>query len=307
MILVVGSIALDTIETPQEKVFDVLGGSATYICGASSKLAPTSMIGIVGDDFPEDYRSLFESWGVETTGLEVAAGTTFRWEGRYHADMIHRDTLATELGVFETFAPKIPDSQRKSPYVALGNIHPDLQHSVLDQMENPEWVIADTMELWIHNARDSLERLIARVDAFVVNDEEARQLTGEISLHSAAAQLLKKGPKQIVIKRGEHGASLHTGEHLFYCPAFPLHKIHDTTGAGDTFLGGLVGWVAKRGASDHETLRQGIRLGSCLASFTVESFGVDALDAAGPSDVNKRLNVLNELIHVDSFHVDGGA
>ncbi|MCB9769992.1 MAG: sugar kinase [Candidatus Omnitrophica bacterium] len=298
MILTVGSIALDTIETPHEKSEDVLGGSATYICGATAKLADTALIGIVGTDFPDRYSQLFVDWGVDTEGLEVAGGSTFRWSGRYHSDMIHRDTLSTELGVFETFNPVIPDSKKKAEYIALGNIHPDLQHSILDQVEKPKWVVADTMKLWIDIARDSLDRLISRVDAIVVNDEEARDLTGEISLTSAAAVLLEKGPSAVIVKRGEHGASLHMGEDLFYSPAFPLHKVFDTTGAGDTFLGGLIGWVAKKDSADPETLKEGIHVGSCLASFTVESFGVQSLNMANSDGINKRLEVLRGLTEV---------
>lgn len=298
MILVVGSIALDTIETPRQKCEDVLGGSATFICGAASKLTDAALVGIVGTDFPEHHRRLFENWGVDVEGLEVAEGRTFRWSGRYHSDMIHRDTLSTELGVFETFDPTIPESKREAEFLALGNIHPDLQHRVLDQIERPKWVVADTMKLWIDIARESLERLIGRVDAIVVNDEEARDLTGEISLTSAAAALLERGPSAVIIKRGEHGASLHTGEDLFYSPAFPLHKVFDTTGAGDTFLGGLIGWVAKKGSADADSLKEGIHVGSCLASFTVESFGIESLDAANDADINERLDVLRGLTEV---------
>ena len=298
MILVVGSIALDSIETPHEKSEDVLGGSATYICGATSKLEETSLIGIVGSDFPDRYQQLFQEWNVDTEGLEVVEGKTFRWSGRYHSDMIHRDTLSTDLGVFESFDPKIPESKKKAEYVALGNIHPDLQHRILDQVDHPKWVVADTMKLWIDISRDSLERLISRVDAIVVNDEEARDLTGEISLTSAAAVLLEKGPSAVIIKRGEHGASLHTGDELFYSPAFPLHKVFDTTGAGDTFLGGLIGWVARRDDASPQTLKEGIHVGSCLASFTVESFGVDSLQAADRLEIGKRLDVLRDLTEV---------
>ncbi|NUN97897.1 MAG: sugar kinase [Candidatus Omnitrophica bacterium] len=298
MILVVGSIALDSIETPHERAEDVLGGSATFICAAAAKLATVGLVGIVGEDFPERYRRLFSDWGVDTAGLEVVPGRTFRWGGRYHSDMIHRDTLFTELGVFETFSPSVPESFRRAPYVALGNIHPDLQHHVLDQMEKPSWVVADTMKLWIDIARDSLERLLGRVDAIVVNDEEARQLTGQISLNAAAADLLAKGPSAVIIKRGEHGASLHNGSSLFSSCAFPLHKVADTTGAGDTFLGGLVGWVARSGGATAESIKQGIQIGSCLASFTVESFGVERLCSAGQGDLEERVSVLNSLSRV---------
>lgn len=298
MILAVGSIALDSIETPNETASDVLGGSATFICGAAAKLAPVGLVGIVGDDFPERYRRLFADWGVDAAGLEVAPGRTFRWGGRYHPDMIHRDTLFTELGVFETFSPTVPEGFQCAPYVALGNIHPDLQHHVLDQMEEPRWVVMDTMKLWIDIARDSLERLLTRVDAIVVNDEEARQLTGRISLNAAAADLLAKGPSSVIIKRGEHGASLHQGDSLFYSCAFPLHQVADTTGAGDTFLGGLVGWVARSGGASPESIKQRIQVGTGLASFTVESFGVERLCSAGQADLEERVSVLNTLSRV---------
>lgn len=305
MIVVVGSVALDSIRTPQDSVNDVLGGSATYICGAASKLAETSLVAVVGDDFPHEYHSLLEKWGIDTSGLEVAEGRTFRWSGEYHADMIHRDTLATELGVFEGFSPKVPDELRDSPYVALGNIHPDQQLSVLEQTENPKWVVADTMKLWIDTARPSLEVLFGNIDTLVINDEEARDLTGEISLTGAANRLLDAGPSSVIIKRGEHGASLHTREQTFYSPAFPLPRIFDTTGAGDTFLGGLVGWVARRGKVDVETIKEGILMGTCLASFAVESFGVDRLGTATPEEINQRLETLYELTSANKISLDG--
>jgi len=298
MILVVGSIALDTIQTPHESVEEVIGGSATYICGAAAKLAQTGVVGIVGTDFPQHHRDLFDSWGIDTSGLEVAEGKTFRWSGKYHDDFIHRDTLSTDLGVFETFSPEVPSQLRDAKYIALGNIHPDLQHSVLDQATAPQWVVADTMKLWIDIARESLDRLIKRVDVLVVNDEEARDLTGEISLAAAAAELLSQGPSAVIIKRGEHGSSLHTGDDLFYGTAYPLHKVVDTTGAGDSFLGGLIGWVARQGSTDIETIKQGIAVGSCLASFTVESFGVERLDAATLDDLAERTEILLDMTQV---------
>lgn len=301
MIVAVGSIALDSVETPQHKAEDVLGGSATFISAAASKLAPVAVVGIVGDDFPRQYRDLFQKWGVNTSGLEVVSGKTFRWGCRYHADMIHRDTLFTELGVFATFEPKVPADLTGSPYVALGNIHPDQQRSVLDQMKNPKWVLADTMKLWLDIARPSLDQLISRVDCLVVNDEEARQLTGKISLTAAAEDILEKGPSSVIIKRGEHGASLHSREGQFVAAAFPLHHITDTTGAGDTFLGGLVGWVARCGRTDLETIKQGILIGSCLAAYTVESSGLDRLDAVSLEELGKRIHVLRELAQVGEF------
>ncbi len=298
MIVTVGSIALDSIETPQHKAEDVLGGSATFITAAASKLAPAAVIGIVGDDFPKQYRDLFQKWGVNTSGLEVVSGKTFRWGCQYHPDMIHRDTLFTELGVFATFDPKVPEELREAPYVALGNIHPDQQQSVLNQMKAPRWVLADTMKLWLDIARPSLDQLISRVDCLVVNDEEARQLTGKISLTAAAYDILDRGPSSVIIKRGEHGASLHSREGMFVAPAFPLQYITDTTGAGDTFLGGLVGWIAKCGKTGLETIKQGILIGSCLAAYTVESSGLDRLDAVSLPELGERIRVLRDLTQV---------
>lgn len=298
MIVVVGSIALDSIETPAEKAEEVLGGSATFICASASRLAPTAIIGIVGDDFPNPYRKLFQKWCFDVSGLAVSPGSTFRWGCRYHPDMIHRDTLFTELGVFESFSPHVPAELRGCPYVGLGNIHPIQQMQVLDQMENPQWVVADTMKLWIDIAREELNQLIRRVHALVINDEEARQLTDRISLAAAAGDLLAMGPEAIIIKRGEHGASLHTREGQFCSPAFPTTTVRDTTGAGDTFLGGLVGWVAHQKSHDVETIKQGVCIGSCLASFTVESSGVSRLDAVTPQELGTRLKVLESLTRV---------
>ncbi len=298
MIVTVGSIALDSIETPQHQAEEVLGGSATFISAAASKLAPAAVIGIVGDDFPKPYRDLFQKWGVNTAGLEVVPGKTFRWGCRYHPDMIHRDTLFTDLGVFATFEPKVPEGLRDAPYVALGNIHPDQQQSVLNQMKAPRWVLADTMKLWLDIARPSLDQLITRVNCLVVNDEEARQLTGRISLTAAASVILDQGPSSVIIKRGEHGASLHSREGVFMAPAFPLHHITDTTGAGDTFLGGLVGWIARQDRTDLETLKQGILVGSCLAAYTVESSGLDRLDAVSLPELNERIRALRDLTQV---------
>ncbi|GMV66156.1 MAG: sugar kinase [Candidatus Omnitrophica bacterium] len=304
MIVVVGSIALDSIETPTDKAEEVLGGSATFICASASRLAPTAVIGIVGDDFPNPYRELFQKWCFDVSGLAVSPGRTFRWGCRYHPDMIHRDTLFTELGVFESFSPLVPAHLRGCPYVGLGNIHPLQQMQVLDQMDHPEWVVADTMKLWIDIAREDLDRLIGRVNALVINDEEARQLTGCISLAAAAEHLLAMGPAAIIIKRGEHGASLHTRDGQFYSPAFPLASVKDTTGAGDTFLGGLVGWIAHQKNCDVETIKQGISIGSCLASFTVESSGVTRLDSISRQEIQARLDGLENLVRVQPFVID---
>ncbi len=238
---------------------------------------------------------------MNTSGLEVVPGKTFRWGCRYHPDMIHRDTLFTELGVFATFEPKVPAELKSFPYVALGNIHPDQQQSVLAQMKAPRWVLADTMKLWLDIARPSLDQLISRIDCLVINDEEARQLTGKISLTAAASEILDRGPSLVIIKRGEHGASLHSRQGMFVAPAFPLHHITDTTGAGDTFLGGLAGWIAKQGRTDLETIKQGILIGSCLAAYTVESSGLDHLNMVGLPELNERIRVLRDLTQVEKI------
>jgi len=295
-LLIVGSVALDSVETPKGSVHRVLGGAASYASIAASHFVKTHLVGIVGDDFPPEHLAVFENHGVDTRALEKRSGQTFFWAGRYHSDLIHRDTLITELGVFENWLPEIPENLRQSPYVFLGNIHPDLQMHVLDQMKGVRFVGCDTMNLWINIARKELDQVIRRVDLLFVNDEEARMLTGEISLSRAAKAIQNMGPKMVIIKRGEHGATLHSGEQVFFVPALPLDEVADPTGAGDTFAGALMGYVA--GQNDHrfEQLCRGLTHGAVLASYCVEDFSLNQLLKVDHPQIQKRLDQLLAMI-----------
>lgn len=301
-VAVVGSIALDSIETMYGSRRDVLGGSATFISIASSYLAPTGVVGIIGTDFPTEGRTFFERLGVDTTGLETAEGATFRWVGRYHQDMIGRDTLATNLGVFENFRPQVPDVYRSAPYVVLGNIHPGLQLHFLDQIPRAQFVVADTMKLWIDSAAEELGQVIKRSHLFIVNDEEARQITGEVNLARAAQALLARGPSYVVIKRGEHGASLHHAHGCFYVPAVPLLEVKDPTGAGDSFLGGLIGFIARMDRLSDEVLRQALVVAGAMASFTVEDFSVGRLAVLEKTELLERCGQIRSMTGVG--HID---
>jgi sugar/nucleoside kinase (ribokinase family) len=278
-VLIVGSVALDYLETPFGKMEQALGGSATFISIAASYLCTgVRFVGIVGGDFPQAHIDYLTSRGIELDGLvRVPDGKTFSWGGRYHADMNNRDTLYTELGVFETFNPVIPDQWKTSDYVVLGNIHPSLQSHVLDQVEDPKLVICDTMNLWINISRDELLSTIARVDVLILNDQEARMLTELDNIFTAGKRLLQMGPTTVVIKKGEHGAVLMQGDQMFLAPAFPLERIVDPTGAGDTFAGGFVGRIARTNDTNFATMKKAVMYGSALASFCVQDFSIDAL------------------------------
>ena len=290
-VLVVGSIALDTVKTPVEEHADLLGGSASYASVSASFFTPVKLVGVVGDDFPKAHIEYFKSRNIDLEGLQTVPGKTFRWSGEYMWDLNTRETRSVELNVFEHFNPVLPSPYKNSPYVLLANIGPNLQNHVLDQMERPRFVIADTMDLWINIALDELLRLIGRVDMLILNDGEARQLTNETSLIKAAAQIRARGPAYVVIKKGEHGALLFGPEAQFFsCGAYPLEDIHDPTGAGDTFVGGLAGYLA---AQDHpqvtfEELRKAVVVGSVLASFNVESFSLERLRTLTQEDVDER-------------------
>ena len=290
-VLVVGSIALDTVKTPVEEHADLLGGSASYASVSASFFTPAKLVGVVGDDFPKAHIEYFKSRSIDLEGLQTVPGKTFRWSGEYMWDLNTRETRSVELNVFEHFNPVLPPSYKDSPYVLLANIGPNLQNHVLDQMQRPRFVIADTMDLWINIALDELQRLIGRVDMLILNDGEARQLTNETSLIKAAAQIRARGPAYVVIKKGEHGALLFGPEAQFFsCGAYPLEDIHDPTGAGDTFVGGLAGYLA---AQDHpqvtfKELRKAVVVGSVLASFNVESFSLERLRTLTQKDVDER-------------------
>src|SRR4051812_22123748 len=290
-VLVVGSIALDTVKTPVEEHADLLGGSASYAAVGASFFGPVSFVGVVGDDFPKEHIEFLRGRSINLDGLQMVPGKTFRWSGEYMWDLNTRETRSVELNVFEHFNPMLPDGYKHAPYVLLANIGPNLQNHVLDQMARPRFVIADTMDLWINIALDELLRLLKRVDMLILNDGEARMLTKETSLIKAAAKIRDLGPAYVAIKKGEHGALLFgPNAQFFSCSAYPLEDIHDPTGAGDTFAGGLAGYL---GAQDQKTvtfeaLRKAVVFGSVLASFNVEAFSLERLRTLTQADIDGR-------------------
>jgi len=300
-VLIVGSIAIDNIKTKLEEHNELLGGSASYASVAASLLAKVNLVGIVGKDFPAEYIELFRSHGINLDGLQVVEGRTFRWSGEYEWDMNQRKTLSVELNVFEDFSPRLPENYRKTPIALLGNISPLLQHRVLDQMENPQFIVADTMDLWIATARPALLELLKRIEMLVLNDSEARQLTEETSLIKAARNILRLGPKYVAIKKGEHGCLLLSRDDFFSCGAFPLEDIHDPTGAGDAFVGGFAGYLAglgKKNASFAD-LKKAVVYGSLLASFCVEAFSLDRLKKLGRKEVEDRYELFRLMSHFE--------
>jgi len=299
--LVVGSVAFDTLHIGGKAHSKVLGGSAVYAALAASHFAPVQLVGVVGRDFPDDAIGLLRSHKVDLAGLEVVDGETFHWEGRYADDLSSRETIRTDLNVFADFSPKIPAACRDARYVMLGNIDPVLQMQVLDQIERPALVIADTMNLWIDIKRPELVALLKRVDVLVVNDEEARQLSKVNNLVKAAGIMQEMGPRTVIIKKGEHGAMLFDGEDLFCLPALPLLDVVDPTGAGDTFAGALLGYLA--GKNDHSalSLRKAVVCGSVVASFCVAGVGPSRLAAVSTHDVRQRFGQFHRLVN---FHAD---
>ncbi len=295
--LVVGSVARDTIHNHLGTHPYVLGGSATFASLAGQLFAPTRLVGVVGDDFPDAARALLAEKGVDMSGLEVAAGKTFHWEGRYSDDLTSRESIKTELNVFAEFHPKIPAAHRATPYVMLGNIHPDLQVEVLDQIERPKLVIADTMNFWITGVPDRLARMLARIDLLVINEEEARLLAGVHNIAKAARALAAMGPRIVVIKRGEYGALLFENGSVFSAPAYPIEDVVDPTGAGDTFAGGMLGVIAAHDRVDSETLRRAIIYGSVVASYCVEGISIDRLVRVTKEEVRERYGAFERLAH----------
>jgi sugar/nucleoside kinase (ribokinase family) len=287
-ISVVGSVAFDTIETPAGRAEHELGGSATHFAVAASYFAPVHLVAVVGEDFPAAEREFLASRGIDLTGLEIRPGRTFRWTGRYHEDMNVRDTLALELNVFADFQPRLGPAQRRTPIVFLANIQPALQAGVLDQFEAPALVACDTMNHWIDSAREPLVALLPRVDLLVLNDEEARQLSGERNVSRAARRILAMGPKSVLVKRGEYGAILFSPESVFAVPAYPLEEVFDPTGAGDAFAGGVIGYLASTGEHSEAGLRRAIVYGSVLASYQVEDFGGRRLRTLTRDDIERR-------------------
>ena len=287
-IAVVGSVAFDTIETPTARADDVLGGSATHFAMSASYFAPVHLVGVVGDDFPADARALLASRNIDLAGLEVRAGRTFRWTGRYHEDMNVRDTLDLQLNVFADFQPRLSPAIKQAPFVFLGNIDPRLQEGVLDQFTRPTLVACDTMNHWIEGARAPLLGLLPRLDLLVLNDEEARLLSGERNVSRAARWILAQGPKRVLVKRGEYGAILFSADAVFAVPAYPLETVFDPTGAGDAFAGGMMGHLAASGDQSEPALRRAIVYGTVLASFVVEDFGSRRLHTVSRDDVERR-------------------
>lgn len=275
-ILVVGSVALDSVETPYGKVQNALGGSATYFSiSASFFTNDIKLVAVIGEDFPNEYIEFLRSKGIDLEGLEQAKGKTFRWAGRYGANLSGAETLSTELNVFESFSPKIPESYQNAEYIFLANINPELQLEVLKQMKNAKLIVCDTMNLWIAERKEKLLETIRHVDILIINDAEARQLTGEQKVDMAARKILEYGPSRVVIKKGEHGAITLTNETYFSSPAYPLKRVLDPTGAGDTFAGGFLGYLASTNDLSEQNIRKAIVYGTVMASFNVEDFSIN--------------------------------
>jgi len=295
-ILVVGSVALDTILTPRGKVDDAPGGSAVYFSAAASFFATVNLVGIAGDDFPRERLDILRERGVDLQGFQVVdGGRSFRWHGRYHTDPNQRDTLLTELNVFQDFDPHLPESYRSADLLFLANIDPDLQLQVLDQMEQPELVILDTMNFWIEGRWNALQKVIKRTDILIVNDSEVIQLTGQPNVVTGARMLSGQGPRIVIVKKGEHGALMLTPEGFFFAPAFPLESVCDPTGAGDTFAGGFTGWLATADAIDEQTLRRALINATALASFSVEDFSIQRLETLTLPEIEQRITSLSQM------------
>jgi len=301
-VLVVGSIALDDIKTPTAERKDILGGSASYAAVSASYFGPVRMVGIVGSDFPKNHLEYFKSRNIDLTGLEMADGKTFRWSGEYMEDMNSRETLSVDLNVFADYMPNLPDGYLDSRIVLLGNIGPDLQHRVLDQATKPEFTIADTMDLWIEIAHDRLKELIGRVDMLILNDGEAKKFTGEHNLVKAGQAIRALGPRYVAIKKGEHGCIVFGQDEFFSIGAYPLEDVHDPTGAGDTFAGGVAGFLAhnigEAGVTD-DLIRRSIVHGSVMASFNVEAFGFDRIRELKEEEIRNRYA---EFVRISHFN-----
>jgi sugar/nucleoside kinase (ribokinase family) len=301
-LLAVGTVAFDAIETPFGKTAKILGGSGTFVGLAANQFGvKTGVVSVVGGDFPESYLKMMNDKGINTDGIEIIKeGKTFFWSGKYHNDMNSRDTLITELNVLDKFQPVVPEEFKDAGIVMLGNLHPLTQASVLDQMtEKPKLVVLDTMNFWMDIALADLHTVLKRVDVITINDEEARQLSGEYSLVNAAKKIHEMGPKYVVIKKGEHGALLFNEGSMFYAPALPLAEVFDPTGAGDTFAGGFCGYLAKTEDISFENMKNAIIYGSNLASFCVEKFGTERMQELTEDEVKMRLQSFKELTQFD--------
>jgi len=304
-LLVVGSIALDSVQTPFGSTADALGGSAVFFAMSGALLHPVQVVGVVGNDYPMDRLERMGKRGIDLAGVSRVQGESFRWKGKYSYDLQNRETLETRLGVFADFAPQIPPQFRGAKYVFLGNIDPELQLSVLDQVDDPTLVACDTMNYWIQGKRDVLMELLRRVDVLLVNDAEARQLSGDWNIFRAARWILKHGPRFVVVKQGEYGAVLVSDDGIFYVPAFPLEQVFDPTGAGDAFAGGFMGHLAATDDTTSASLRRAMVYGSAMGSFAVEEFSVLRFDELTPDEVRQRVHAFADLVRFDIPAVEG--
>ncbi|MBE9528674.1 MAG: sugar kinase [Proteobacteria bacterium] len=300
-ILVVGSVAFDSVKTPFGEADEVLGGSGTYFSTSASYFASVKLVAVVGTDFPDEHIEKLEAHDIDLEGLEKVEGKTFRWKGRYDFDLNQAHTLDTQLNVFSDFDPVIPESYKKSPYVFLANIDPELQHKVLDQVEAPKLVACDTMNFWIEGKPDALRALLKRVDICVINEGEAREFSGEASLVKAANKILAEGPRCLIVKRGEYGALMFNGESIFSAPAYPLEDIFDPTGAGDSFAGGLMGYLANTDDISDANIRKAIIFGTVMASFNVEAFSLGKLGSLTLEAIRDRYAEVKRLTHFEDL------
>jgi len=300
-LLVIGSVAFDALETPFGKTDKIIGGSGTYISLSSSYFNPVNIVGVVGEDFLQSDLDMMQKHGINTDGIQIKKGEkSFFWKGKYHTDMNTRDTLVTELNVLENFDPIIPDAYQDCEFLMLGNLAPAVQKQVIERLQKrPKLIAMDTMNFWMDIALDDLKETMKMVDAIIVNDEEARQLSGEYSLVKAAQKIKSMGPRIIIIKKGEHGALLFAEDKVFYAPALPLEEVFDPTGAGDTFAGGFIGYLAKQGAVNFENMKRAVIYGSAMASFCVEKFGTEKLQHLKPNQINDRVNEFVKLVNFD--------
>lgn len=295
-VLVVGSVALDSVKTPFGAVEDVLGGSASYFATAASFFTDVSLVGVVGEDFPAEALALFREREIDIEGLERVPGRTFRWRGEYRYDLNEAITLETQLNVFEHFRPTLPLSYQESPYVFLANIDPELQLDVLKQVKRPKFIACDTMNFWIQGKPEALKAVLQRVDVLTINESEARQLAQEPNIVRAARLILNMGPKALIIKRGEYGALMFSDSKVFFAPAYPLETVYDPTGAGDSFAGGFMGYLANVDAVSAESMRQAIIVGSTMASFNVESFSLERLRSLTYAEIRERFRAFKSLV-----------
>ena len=295
---IVGSIGIDTIETPTDRREEILGGSVSYACAAASFFTHTGMVGVVGTDFPQSFLDIWKDMNIDLEGLQTVEGETFRWSGVYEENMDNRRTVSTELNVFENFSPELPEDYRETPYLFLGNIHPALQLHVLEQVRNPRFILIDTMDLWINIDKEDLSRVIGKCNMLTLNESEAELFTGERVLTRAASSLLDLGPEYVLIKKGGNGSMLFTRDEVFLLHAYPLDSVKDPTGAGDTFAGGLMGHLAESGRTDKEAIREAMVYGSIVASFGVEEFSLDRLKKLDRRAIESRVSGFKEMCRI---------